>query len=608
MEEYIVSARKYRPLNFDSVVGQRALTTTLKNAIATGKLAHAYLFCGPRGVGKTTCARIFAKAINCLNPESDGAPCGECESCKAFNEQRSMNIHELDAASNNSVEDIRELIQQVQIPPQTGKYKVFIIDEVHMLSSAAFNAFLKTLEEPPSYVIFILATTEKHKILPTILSRCQVYDFQRMTVQNTVDHLMYVAQKEGHTAEPEAMNLIAQKADGGMRDALSIFDQMVSFTCGQLIYEKVCQSLNVLSTEFYFRLVDHCLQCEVEPCLLLLNEILVKGFDAGNFINGLASHMRDLLVSRDPQTLPLLEASEQMQARFQAQAQKCKPRFLYHAIKLCNDCDQAYRTSRNKRLQVEICLIQLAQLNEDETPGCGLGPTKILKPIFQKLSAAKRAEGQPIAATPQPSASQTPPLSQPQPAQLPQSAPPSGIITQTPQTYNATSPTQTVARLAESPAQPAARPQLKKIKLKAFPGQKEKEQESITQEVVREKKDTPLNEQKLVVSWHEYILNMPQSEKAMKMRMTDMRPEITGANTFKVTANNIQVAKEMERLTPSIESYIREHLENDNARMTVQVAEAQKVERIYNKQERIRMMMERNNSFKHLVKALELRY
>lgn len=303
MQDYIVSARKYRPITFDTVVGQASLTTTLKNAIAADRLAHAYLFCGPRGVGKTTCARIFAKTINCLNPREDGESCGECESCKAFDEGRSMNIHELDAASNNSVEDIRELIKQVQIPPQIGRYKVFIIDEVHMLSSQAFNAFLKTLEEPPSYVIFILATTEKHKILPTILSRCQVYDFSRMTAENTIDHLRHVAEKEGYTAEDEALQLIAEKADGGMRDALSIFDQMVSFTGGELTYEKVCSSLNVLSTEYYFRLTDHFLEQNIPACMLIFNEILSKGFDGGNFIAGMANHMRQLIVAKDESTI-----------------------------------------------------------------------------------------------------------------------------------------------------------------------------------------------------------------------------------------------------------------------------------------------------------------
>ncbi|MBR6460087.1 MAG: DNA polymerase III subunit gamma/tau, partial [Actinomycetaceae bacterium] len=311
MSEYIVSARKYRPLTFSSVVGQGAIATTLKNAIQSGKLAHAYLFCGPRGVGKTTCARIFAKTINCMNPQPDGEACGQCESCLAFQEQRSMNIHELDAASNNSVDDIRSLIEQVRIPPQIGRYKVFIIDEVHMLSTAAFNAFLKTLEEPPAHAIFILATTEKHKILPTILSRCQIYDFQRMSVDNIVSHLSHVAQEEGYTVEPEALNIIAQKADGGMRDALSIFDQVVSYTGGQITYQRVIENLNVLDYDYYFRLVDLMLEQKIPDAMLLYNEILGKGFDGGPFISGLASHLRDLLVSRDPATTVLLEASDE---------------------------------------------------------------------------------------------------------------------------------------------------------------------------------------------------------------------------------------------------------------------------------------------------------
>ncbi|MBP5772167.1 MAG: DNA polymerase III subunit gamma/tau [Bacteroidaceae bacterium] len=381
MSEYIVSARKYRPMTFDTVVGQSSIATTLKNAIHTGKLAHAYLFCGPRGVGKTTCARIFAKTINCLHPREDGEACNECESCRAFNEQRSLNIHELDAASNNSVDDIRNLIDQVRIPPQIGKYKVFIIDEVHMLSTAAFNAFLKTLEEPPAHAIFILATTEKHKILPTILSRCQIYDFQRMTITDIVRHLTHVAEQEGYTCEPAALNIIAQKADGGMRDALSIFDQVVSYTGGNITYQQVIENLNVLDYDYYFRLIDFLLEKKISESLLLYNEVLSKGFEGGPFISGLASHLRDLLVSRDAQTTQLLEVSEDIRQRYAQQAQRCKPQWLYRAIRLCNDCDQAYRTSRNKRLQVELTLIEAAQATDDD-PGAGRRPARhILKPI-----------------------------------------------------------------------------------------------------------------------------------------------------------------------------------------------------------------------------------
>ena len=336
MEEYIVSARKYRPMTFDSVVGQSSLTTTLKNAVKSGKLAHAYLFCGPRGVGKTTCARIFAKAINCEHPREDGEACNECESCKSFNEQRSYNIFELDAASNNSVENIKALMEQTRIPPQIGRYKVFIIDEVHMLSTAAFNAFLKTLEEPPSHVIFILATTEKHKILPTILSRCQIYDFERMTVSNTVNHLKRVAEKEGIKYEEEALNVIAEKADGGMRDALSIFDQAASFCTGNITYKKVIEDLNVLDSENYFKIVECSLINKVNEIMLLLNNILGKGFDGGNLINGLASHIRNVLMAKDQQTLPLLETSEQQRQKFYEQAQKCPVDLLYKALNILN--------------------------------------------------------------------------------------------------------------------------------------------------------------------------------------------------------------------------------------------------------------------------------
>ena len=339
MNEYIVSARKYRPVSFDSVVGQAALTTTLKNAVKSGKLAHAYLFCGPRGVGKTTCARIFAKAINCMSPTAEGEACNECESCKAFNEQRSFNIFELDAASNNSVEHIKTLMEQTRIPPQVGRYKVFIIDEVHMLSTAAFNAFLKTLEEPPAHVIFILATTEKHKILPTILSRCQIYDFERMTVANTVNHLKMVAQKEGISVEEEALEVIAEKADGGMRDALSIFDQAASFCQGNITYKKVIEDLNVLDSDNYFKIVDLSIENKVPEVMVLLNDVINKGFDGGQLINGLARHVRNVLMAKDPQTLPLLETSEQQREKYKAQAQKADTRFLYQALRLMNDCD-----------------------------------------------------------------------------------------------------------------------------------------------------------------------------------------------------------------------------------------------------------------------------
>lgn len=396
MEEYIVSARKYRPMTFDSVVGQSALTTTLKNAVKSGKLAHAYLFCGPRGVGKTTCARIFAKAINCEHPREDGEACNTCESCQAFNEQRSYNIFELDAASNNGVDQIKTLMEQTRIPPQVGKYKVFIIDEVHMLSAAAFNAFLKTLEEPPSHVIFILATTEKHKILPTILSRCQIYDFERMTVPNTIAHLKMVAEKEGIQYEEQALAVIAEKADGGMRDALSIFDQAASFCQGNITYQKVIEDLNVLDSDNYFKLVDLALENKVSQMMLLLDNILGKGFDGGNMIQGLAQHVRNVMMAKDTQTLPLLETSEEQKAKYVEQAKKAPTPFLYKALQLMNNCDVQYRQSSNKRLLVELTLIQIGQITQPEdqdVPSAGRTPHR-LKSLFQKIVAQLKPASQ----------------------------------------------------------------------------------------------------------------------------------------------------------------------------------------------------------------------
>lgn len=391
-------------MTFSSVVGQESLTTTLRNAVKSGKLAHAYLFCGPRGVGKTTCARIFAKAINCENPTADGEACNQCESCKAFNEGRSMNIFELDAASNNSVENIKTLMEQTQIPPQTGKYKVFIIDEVHMLSTAAFNAFLKTLEEPPQHVIFILATTEKNKILPTILSRCQIYDFERMTVPEIIHHLEKVAGNEGITYEEEALNVIAEKADGGMRDALSIFDQVASFCQGHITYQKVLEDLNVLDADNYFKIVDLALENKVSDIMVLLNNIIAHGFDGGNVVGGLASHIRNVMMAKDAQTLPLLEVSDQQRQRFQEQAQKCPLPFLYKALKLLGECDVQYRQSSNKRLLVELTLIRVAQItqpDDQDVPGAGRSPMRLKslfkhnnvvqsKPVMQVTGTGKR--------------------------------------------------------------------------------------------------------------------------------------------------------------------------------------------------------------------------
>ena len=534
MENYIVSARKYRPSTFESVVGQRALTTTLKNAIATQKLAHAYLFCGPRGVGKTTCARIFAKTINCMTPTADGEACNECESCVAFNEQRSYNIHELDAASNNSVDDIRQLVEQVRIPPQIGKYKVYIIDEVHMLSASAFNAFLKTLEEPPRHAIFILATTEKHKILPTILSRCQIYDFNRISVEDTVNHLSYVAAKENITAEPEALNVIAMKADGGMRDALSIFDQVVSFTGGNITYKSVIENLNVLDYEYYFRLTDCFLENRVSDALLLFNDVLNKGFDGSHFITGLSSHCRDLLVSKDAATLPLLEVGASIRQRYQEQAQKCPLQFLYRAMKLCNDCDLNYRASKNKRLLVELTLIQVAQLTtEGDDVSGGRGPKQTIKPVFTQPAAAQQPQ---VASAP--SAQQTTVHSAPSPVAAPSV---SNTAVRQPQT-SATAGSATPANTTSVPSQGAgisstAREERKipVMKMSSLgvsiknPQRDQAAQNAAKTNVAQTQTQQPeedfiFNDRDLNYYWQEYAGQLPKEQVAIAKRMQVIRP------------------------------------------------------------------------------------
>jgi len=362
MENFIVSARKYRPASFDMVIGQDSITNTLKSAIKNKHLAHAYLFCGPRGVGKTTCARIFAKTINCTNLGENQEACDKCESCLSFNSLRSFNIHELDAASNNKVEDIRSLNDQVRIPPQIGRYSIYIIDEVHMLSSSAFNAFLKTLEEPPSHAIFILATTEKHKIIPTILSRCQIFDFNRIKIEDIVSRLKFVASKETITAEDEALHVIGQKADGAMRDALSIFDQIVSLSGKAITYKDVIENLNVLDYEYYFKTIDGSVTGDVSSVLLTFNEVLEKGFDGHNFISGLNSHLRDLLVSKDQSTLSLLEATPAVKQRYMKQTERCSVDFLFKALEIGNNCDLSYKTSKNQRLHVELALIRLSRI------------------------------------------------------------------------------------------------------------------------------------------------------------------------------------------------------------------------------------------------------
>ena len=612
MENYIVSARKYRPSTFESVVGQRALTTTLKNAIATQKLAHAYLFCGPRGVGKTTCARIFAKTINCMTPTADGEACNQCESCVAFNEQRSYNIHELDAASNNSVDDIRQLVEQVRIPPQIGKYKVYIIDEVHMLSASAFNAFLKTLEEPPRHAIFILATTGKHKILPTILSRCQIYDFNRISVEDTVNHLSYVASKEGITAEPEALNVIAMKADGGMRDALSIFDQVVSFTGGNITYKSVIDNLNVLDYEYYFRLTDCFLENKVSDALLLFNDILNKGFDGSHFITGLSSHFRDLLVGKDPVTLPLLEVGASIRQRYQEQAQKCPLPFLYRAMKLCNECDLNYRISKNKRLLVELTLIQVAQLTtEGDDVSGGRGPTKTIKPIFTQPAAAQ----QPQVAS----------ATQVQQASLHTS--PSSVTTQAvngttarhPQASAAVQPGASASSGAASsaPSQGAGVvPTVKEerkipvMKMSSLgvsiknPQRDQTTQNTVTTHVPRvqqPEEDFIFNDRDLNYYWQEYAGQLPKEQDALTKRMQMLRPVLlNNSTTFEVVVDNEFAAKDFTALIPELQSYLRGRLKNSKVVMTVRVSEATETIRPVGRVEKFQMMAQKNQALMQL--------
>ena len=599
MEDYIVSARKYRPSTFESVVGQRALTTTLKNAIATGKLAHAYLFCGPRGVGKTTCARIFAKTINCLHPTADGEACNECESCMAFNEQRSYNIHELDAASNNSVDDIRQLVEQVRIPPQIGKYKVYIIDEVHMLSASAFNAFLKTLEEPPHHAIFILATTEKHKILPTILSRCQIYDFNRIRVEDIVAHLAYVASKEGIAAEPEALNVIALKADGGMRDALSIFDQVVSFTGGHITYQSVIENLNVLDYEYYFRLTDYFLENKVSDALLLFNEVLNKGFEGSHFITGLASHFRDLLVSKDHVTLPLLELGASIRQRYQEQAQKCPLPFLYRAIKLCNDCDLNYRASKNKRLLVELTLIQVAQITsgEEEAISGGRSPKQTIKPLFTSQTAP----------APQPVAAQT--ASQ---QVRPKTVAPHAA---SPQVQQSASPVSTSSILLGKAKEEKKIPVVKMgglgISIKQHPqavaegtltATTQAQSEPLTEE------DYMITERDVNFYWQEYANNMPKEQVALSTRMHAMRLTLLDDTTFEVVVDNEIIAKEFTALAPEVETYLRARLKNRKVTMKVRVSAPTEKARAYSRVEKYQMMVQKNNALQQLREEFGLEF
>ena len=578
MEEYIVSARKYRPMTFDSVVGQRTLTTTLKNAVNSGKLAHAYLFCGPRGVGKTTCARIFAKAINCLAPTAEGEACNQCESCQAFNEQRSYNIFELDAASNNSVENIKSLMEQTRIPPQVGKYKVFIIDEVHMLSTQAFNAFLKTLEEPPAHVIFILATTEKHKILPTIISRCQIYDFERMSVEDTIQHLKEVAQKEGIEVEDEALAVIAEKADGGMRDALSIFDQTASFCQGKITYQKVIEDLNVLDADNYFRIIDLALENKVPDIMLLLNQIISRGFDGGNLINGLAAHVRNVLMAKDAQTLPLLEVSQQQRERYQQQAQKTPTPFLYRALQVMNQCDQGYRQSSNKRLLVELTLIQVAQITQpDDAESAGRGP-KRLKSLFQKLLDSNRQQK---------------------------------VASQ-----GGTAGRKTHKTVVAEPAETAKKEPAQKLKINDFgptfkslsKGKEKPQQEEI--EAENKGENSRFTQEQLQQEWLAMCNRMPKEMIAMAQRMKNMTPQLltpdSDAPQIEIVVDNNILLDQINTIQKRIKLTLAKALHNGNIDLRIRLSETGEIKPILTKRQIFDLIRKENPAIEKLRTALEL--
>ena len=606
MEEYIVSARKYRPMSFDTVVGQQALTTTLKNAVSSGKLAHAYLFCGPRGVGKTTCARIFAKAINCMHPTADGEACNECESCKAFNEQRSFNIFELDAASNNSVESIKSLMEQTRIPPQVGKYKVFIIDEVHMLSQQAFNAFLKTLEEPPSYVVFILATTEKHKILPTILSRCQIYDFERMNVPSTVNHLKMVAEKEGISYEEEALTLIAEKADGGMRDALSIFDQAASFCQGNITYAKVIEDLNELDADNYFKMVDMALQNKVTELMMTLNGIINRGFDAGNVITGLASHLRNVMMAKDPSTLTLLETSQQQIEKYKQQASKCPTNFLYRALKILNRCDLDYRQSNNKRLLVELTLIEMAQLTQpDDDTSAGRGP-KRLKCLFKYIIAA-----------PTTSAAQVAPGAKPLLREKKVPTPANDVPTPSATTAPTASvqPTATVGTTASAATSAAST--AKPLKLKGlgmtFASLKQQEKDEKVNsaaevEIKNKDENANFNDDDLQLQWltmcNRILLNKEMT--ALAQRMKNVQVKITTLPNIEVLVDNKLLLDEIEGIKGRIRASLAATLHNGHINISTRLARQEERTRILSPREILEKMQKENEAVAMLTNLLKL--
>ena len=611
MSDYIVSARKYRPHSFATVVGQKALVQTLKNAIHTGKLAHAYLFCGPRGVGKTTCARIFAKTINCQHITADGEACCECDSCRSFDEQRSYNVYELDAASNNSVDNIRELIDQVQVPPQVGQYKVFIIDEVHMLSTAAFNAFLKTLEEPPHHAIFVLCTTEKQKILPTILSRCQTYDFQRITVQDIAEQLQRIATAEHIEAEPEALQVIARKADGGMRDALSVFDQIVSFTEGHVTRQATIDNLNILDYELFFRLTADALAGNIPAALVVLDQVIRRGFDAQTLIAGWASHLRDLMVSQDPATLSLVEAGAEVAAHYQQQAAQCPPAFLYQALQIANECDFNYRNSRNKRLSVELAIVKVCLLlHPAALPGATTSaPAAAPQAAAPQRPAAPQAQPQPAyrpqAAAPQPQRPVAPP--QPQPQRPAAAVPPQ--------------PVRPPVSPAPQPAQPqpgGVQPQRVVLgggadrfrqapggaRLSAMHGGVQvKPEANVVQELPE--MNEPVQPDALRRTWKEFTSTIP-TEKLLLNVMVGYLPQQVEGTQYVVTLASKAQQDIIEARREDIRRYLCLQLHNSHISIDYVVSDSREVRHSFTPREKMEDMIEANHAVQNLVSAFRL--
>ncbi len=598
MDSFVVSARKYRPSTFKSVVGQDALTTTLRNAIKSKKLAHAYLFCGPRGVGKTTCARIFAKTINCEHLTEEFEACNQCESCKTFNEQRSYNIHELDAASNNGVDDIRSLTDQVRIPPQIGNYSVYIIDEVHMLSSGAFNAFLKTLEEPPAHAIFILATTEKHKIIPTILSRCQIYDFNRISINDTINHLKYVASSEHVTIEESALNIIAQKSDGGMRDALSIFDQLVSFSGNAITYQNVIDNLNVLDYEYYFKLVNAFLQGNVSEALLIFDEVLNKGFEAQHFITGLSSHLRDVLVSKDASTIQLLEVGAEIGDRYRQQAQACPVEFIFDALKISNDCDLNYRISKNKRLLVEIALIRISQLMSDKKKNLTVDKLP-LKPI--EVSEPTIIAQPVITSKPQVIVTEVPPT-QPQP--VVKTAPADTIVSEPESTTNDIKAEKPVPKkAAETKAGVSQVPP--RISISNIQSEKSTEtaSEGIKKHTDDNISDKEFTSQELIEKW-KIFANQFQKDQVTRGFLLNHLPSLENDNIIGLLLDNKFQEKEISQI--HVLEYLRKELGNNSIRFQIDFIPEEEQKTYLSPQEVYKKMVGANPALAVLRKNLDM--